>query len=105
MPSKSLKQHQLMLAVSNNKDLADKYDIDQEVAKEFVKKDQEAGLYAEASLESFDESELDSTALESLIPTEEELESLKQSSQEEYSEESHDDAPPAPFRFNDRFEA
>lgn len=128
MPSKSLKQHQLMLAVSKDKELADKLNIDQSVAKEFIKKDEEAGLYSEASLESFDSDLLEQEDLTDLIPSSEEIEVLldtdgdgeadtkveiepmeddetgESGEEEEYSEESHHE-PEKPFRFDDRFES
>lgn len=128
MPSKSLKQHQLMLAVSKDKELADKLNIDQSVAKEFIKKDEEAGLYSEASLESFDSDLLEQEDLTDLIPSSEEIEVLldtdgdgeadtkveiepmeddetgESGEEEEYSEESRGE-PEKPFRFDDRFES
>jgi len=126
MPSKSLKQHQLMLAVSKDSDLAEKLNIDQSVANEFVKKDKEAGLYEDDSLESFDSTALEQNELEELIPSMEEIEVLMDTDgdgeadtkvevervddedesgsgeEEEYSEESHSE-PEKPFRFDDRF--
>lgn len=128
MPSKSLKQHQLMLAVSKDKELADKLNIDQSVAKEFIKKDEEAGLYSETSLESFDSDLLEQEDLTDLIPSSEEIEVLldtdgdgeadtkveiepmeddetgESGEEDEYSEESHRE-PEKPFRFDDRFES
>lgn len=124
MPSKSLKQHQLMLAVSKDKELADKLNIDQSVAKEFIKKDEEAGLYSEASLESFDSDLLEQEDLTDLIPSSEEIDVLLDTDGDgeadtkveiepaeddededkggEYSDESHSE-PEKPFRFDDRF--
>ena len=41
MPSKSEKQSRFMRAAAHDKEFADKHNIDQDVAREFVKKDQE----------------------------------------------------------------
>ena len=41
MPSKSKKQSRFMRAAAHDKEFADKHNIDQDVAREFVKKDQE----------------------------------------------------------------
>lgn len=69
MPSKSQKQHNLMLAVSNDEALAEKVGITQAVAKEFLSKDAEEGLWQEGSMESFDESTLeDEDAMKDLMP-------------------------------------
>lgn len=116
MPSKSLKQHQLMLAVSKDEDLAEKLNIDQSVAREFVSKDKEAGLFEEASMESFDSTALEQDELNELLPSTEDIEANREVSveddhedaerreedEDEYSEESHKD-PEKPFRFDDRF--
>lgn len=45
MPSKSREQHEMMVMAANNPKFAKKAGIDQDVAKEFVEKDKEAGLY------------------------------------------------------------
>jgi hypothetical protein len=45
MPSKSQEQHDFMQAAAHNKEFADNADIPQEVAKEFVEADKEAGLW------------------------------------------------------------
>lgn len=41
MPSKSTKQHKLMVAAANNKKFAEKVGIKQRVAKEYVKADKQ----------------------------------------------------------------
>lgn len=48
MPSVSQKQHDLMVAVSKDEALAEKLNIDQKVAREFVEKDKEEGLWQES---------------------------------------------------------
>jgi uncharacterized membrane protein len=45
MPSKSKKQHNLMLAAAHDKKLAKKLGIPQEIADEFLKADKKAGKY------------------------------------------------------------
>lgn len=45
MPSKSQKQHDFMKIASKNKDFADKNNISQDVAKEFVDADKKVGKY------------------------------------------------------------
>lgn len=47
MPSKSKEQHDLMKIAANNAKFAEKVGIPQEVAKEYLEKDKEAGLYQE----------------------------------------------------------
>lgn len=54
MPSVSQKQHDLMVAVSKDKELAEKMNIDQKVAKEFIKKDEKEGLWQEAEPLDYD---------------------------------------------------
>lgn len=73
MPSSSQKQHDLMLAVSKDKELAEKLNISQKVAKEFIKKDEEEGLWqAEPDLSEFDVESvsLEDNAIAELIPGE-----------------------------------
>lgn len=45
MPSYSKKQHDFMQAVAHSKEFADKVDVPQSVAKDFVKHDKEQNLY------------------------------------------------------------
>lgn len=45
MPSKSLKQHNFMLAACIDKEFADEVDIKQQTACEIVKKDKKAGKW------------------------------------------------------------
>lgn len=45
MVSKSQKQHRLMKIVANNPEFAKKVGISQDVAREFVKADLEAGIW------------------------------------------------------------
>lgn len=45
MPSKSKKQARTMRAAAHNKDFADKMDIPQDVARDYVEADQNAGSY------------------------------------------------------------
>lgn len=45
MPSKSQAQHDTMNAAAHSKEFADKVNIPQEVAKEYVKADKEAGVF------------------------------------------------------------
>lgn len=85
MPSTSQKQHDLMVAVSKDKALAEKLNIDQKVAKEFIDKDKEEGLWQDAPELDVD---VESVTLEAqaLIP-----------------DEVRDTAQPRPFRLEDRF--
>jgi hypothetical protein len=79
-----------MVAVSKDKDLAEKLNVKQEVAKEFIKKDEEEGLWQAAP--ELNEIEVESLTLEAV--TEQEL----------ISKEMRDDAKEAPmFRMEDRF--
>lgn len=109
MPSKSQKQHNLMLAVSNDEALAEKVGITQTVAKEFLEKDAEEGLWQEGSMESFDESTLeDEEEMKDLMPDEVSEES-SYSDEDDHDEESEEDdlsqesRGEKPFRFEDRF--
>ncbi len=45
MPSKSQEQHDFMQAAAHNEEFANEADISQEVAREFVEADKEAGLW------------------------------------------------------------
>lgn len=45
MPSKSRKQHDLMLSVAHSPEFAKKVGIKQEVAREFIEADREANLW------------------------------------------------------------
>jgi hypothetical protein len=112
MPSKSQKQHDLMLAVSNDEALAEKVGIKQAVAKEFLEKDAEEGLWQEGSLESFDETTLENEEeMKDLMP-----ELSTESSDDDDDDSSDDDDKSGeddavsqenrgekPFRFEDRF--
>jgi len=51
MPSKSQKQHDLMVIVAADKDFAEKTGIDQAVAREFLKEDEELGLWQKVPAE------------------------------------------------------
>lgn len=98
MPSKSQKQHNLMLAVSNDPALAEKVGIDQTVANEFLEKDAAEGLWQEGSLESFDETVLENEdELKELMP---EASAEDSSDEDGFSQENHSEKP---FRFEDRF--
>lgn len=90
MPSTSQKQHDLMLAVSKDKELAEKLNIDQKVAKDFVKKDEEEGLWQDAP-------ELDIEALESASLEDAELAGLIPQPERDGDKET------PPFRMEDRF--
>ena len=57
MPSKSKEQHDMMVAAANSKKFADKVGIQQSVAKEFVEKDKEAGLWQDEESEDEDSRE------------------------------------------------
>lgn len=108
MPSKSQKQHDLMVAVSKDPELAEKVNIPQEVAREYVEKDAEEGLWQEESQESFDETTLESAELDELRPETASTESEDDDRTEEtetdddaVSQESHTETD-KPFRFEDR---
>lgn len=91
MPSKSLKQHKLMVAVSKDRDLAERLNIDQSVAREFVEKDKEAGLFQESSMESFDGATLEVEELKELIPSTEDIEANRGDVSQESEDGDEDD--------------
>lgn len=95
MPSKSQKQHNLMLAVSNDTDLSEKVGITQAVANEFLEKDAEEGIWQEGTLESFDEA---------VLLNDDEMKELMPDVGDVLGDLSQEGHPDKPFRFEDRFE-
>jgi len=108
MPSKSQKQHNLMLAVSNDEVLSEKVGIKQAVAKEFLTKDAEEGLWQEGSMEAFDETTLENEEeMKDLMPDEVSEESSYKDEDKDDDEDddrvSQENRDEKPFRLEDRF--
>ena len=65
MPSKSQKQHNMMVAACHSKEFADKIKISQDVACEFVEADKKEGLWQTEENKSDKQSKKKKTSTES----------------------------------------